>query len=139
MLFLCTGNYYRSRFAEEVFNARAPGLGLAWRAESRGLALEKLNPGPISVHTRRALAELQIALPESPRFPLAAAAEDFQRADHVIAVKAAEHQHLVARNFPDYLAKVEFWQVHDLDCAEPEEAIPHLLGHVTDLLARLRG
>lgn len=34
----------------------------------------------------------------------------------------------MARNFPEYLTKVEFWQVHDLDCAIPQEAIPHLLG-----------
>jgi hypothetical protein len=41
VLFLCTGNYYRSRFAEELFNHHAEHAGLAWIAESRGLALER--------------------------------------------------------------------------------------------------
>ena len=26
VLFLCTGNYYRSRYAEEMFNLIAPGM-----------------------------------------------------------------------------------------------------------------
>ena len=41
VLFLCTGNYYRSRFAEAVFNSVAARMGLSWRASSRGLALER--------------------------------------------------------------------------------------------------
>ena len=41
VLFLCTGNYYRSRFAEVLFNSVAGKLGLPWRASSRGLALER--------------------------------------------------------------------------------------------------
>ena len=39
VLFLCTGNYYRSRFAEVLFNHVAGERGLGWRAESRGLDL----------------------------------------------------------------------------------------------------
>ncbi|HEX3600375.1 MAG TPA: hypothetical protein VHU84_09555, partial [Lacipirellulaceae bacterium] len=51
VLFLCTGNYYRSRFAEIYFNWLAQQRGLAWSAESRGLALDDCNNGPISRHT----------------------------------------------------------------------------------------
>src|SRR5260370_39303693 len=39
VLFLCTGNYYRSRFAEVLFNSVAAKMGLPWRASSRGLGL----------------------------------------------------------------------------------------------------
>ena len=38
ILFLCTGNYYRSRYAEEIFNHMARNKGLPWRAFSRGAA-----------------------------------------------------------------------------------------------------
>ena len=38
VLFLCTGNYYRSRLAEELFNQRAHQLGLHWHASSCALA-----------------------------------------------------------------------------------------------------
>jgi protein-tyrosine-phosphatase len=37
VLFLCTGNYYRSRFAEALFNSVAGKMGLPCRASSRGL------------------------------------------------------------------------------------------------------
>ena len=38
ILFLCTGNYYRSRYAEEIFNHQAGRDGLAWHAFSRAVA-----------------------------------------------------------------------------------------------------
>jgi len=38
ILFLCTGNYYRSRYAEEIFNHLAKREDLPWRAFSRGAA-----------------------------------------------------------------------------------------------------
>jgi protein-tyrosine-phosphatase len=59
VLFLCTGNYYRSRFAEEYFNSKAREKGILHRASSRGLAenFERhKNPGPMSLD---ALSELR--------------------------------------------------------------------------------
>ncbi|HVJ67318.1 MAG TPA: hypothetical protein VM510_05000, partial [Caulifigura sp.] len=37
VLFLCTGNYYRSRFSEELFNSLAKQHNLDWSADSAGL------------------------------------------------------------------------------------------------------
>jgi protein-tyrosine phosphatase len=42
ILFLCTGNYFRSRFAEELFNRRAAHARIDWQAQSRALAIERL-------------------------------------------------------------------------------------------------
>ena len=57
VLFLCTGNYYRSRFAESLFNSVAGKMGLPWRASSRGLALERgvNNVGPMAAAAIKAL------------------------------------------------------------------------------------
>ncbi|WP_372478273.1 arsenate reductase/protein-tyrosine-phosphatase family protein [Nostoc mirabile] len=57
ILFLCTGNYYRSRFAEHLFNWLATKQGLDWQADSRGLALERgiNNVGAISRYALEAL------------------------------------------------------------------------------------
>jgi protein-tyrosine phosphatase len=60
VLFLCTGNYYRSRFAELLFNHLAAAKAAPWRAESRGLDPDPLNIGPISRHTRRSVQPSKI-------------------------------------------------------------------------------
>lgn len=139
ILFLCTGNYYRSRFAEILFNWHARERGLNWIADSRGLRLEPLNPGPISKYTLHALRELGISLEEPIRYPLPVLANDFQAAHHVVAVKEDEHRAMISQSFPDWLHRVEFWKVHDVDCAGPEIAIPELQQNVADLIERLAG
>ena len=63
VLFLCTGNYYRSRYAEEIFNHRARLEGLDWFSFSRAVAeaLFPQNVGPISPHALEALQKKGIA------------------------------------------------------------------------------
>ena len=62
VLFLCTGNYYRSRLAEVLFNSVAGRMGLPWRASSRGLALERgvHNVGPMAASAVKALEALGV-------------------------------------------------------------------------------
>ncbi len=136
ILFLCSGNYYRSRFAEIFFNHHAQQRGLPWRASSRGLALDPLNVGPISRYTVERLASQGIAV-EGDRFPLDVTQQDFDAAFHVVAVKEAEHRPLIRQRFPTILDRVEFWQVHDVDCAGPEVAMPPLEREVLGLMGRL--
>ncbi|MGE5194922.1 MAG: low molecular weight phosphatase family protein [Deltaproteobacteria bacterium] len=138
VLFLCTGNFYRSRFAEIYFNWLAPREHLPWRADSRGLALDPENYGPISIHTRRELDVLGIPLPEPLRDPRDAALCDFEAARLIVALKEAEHRRLMQSRFPSWAERVEYWHVHDLDCAGPGEALPQVKQHVEDLVTRLR-
>ncbi|HWB11699.1 MAG TPA: hypothetical protein VG826_20885 [Pirellulales bacterium] len=137
VLFLCTGNYYRSRFAEIFFNWHAQGRGTPWRAESRGLALVKENPGPLSCHTIARLAALSIPVEAYLRLPLAVTEDDFRSARHIVAVKEAEHRPLIASRFSAWVEQVEFWSVHDVDFAHANEAMPVLENEVLGLLARL--
>ena len=69
VLFLCSGNYYRSRFAEHFFNYHAKNDGLRWRADSRGIVGRHNNPGPISRYAVERLDELGIPLNGSLRYP----------------------------------------------------------------------
>jgi protein-tyrosine phosphatase len=137
VLFLCTGNYYRSRFAEIFFNWHASQRGLACRAESRGLALHASNVGPISRHALKYLQARGILSDACSRLPLAVSDADFVAAQRVIAVKEAEHRRLIEARFTKWRDRVEYWHVHDLDCALPGEAIPHLEQLVMQLLEQL--
>lgn len=139
VLFLCTGNYYRSRFAEAFFNDHAERRGLPWRAISRGLALTPINIGPLSSHTIERLTFHGIPVAADCRLPVDVTAADLAAADLVVAVKEAEHRPLVASRFPGLADRVEYWEVHDVDAARPEVAFPHLEREVLGLLDRLAG
>ena len=140
VLFLCTGNYYRSRFAEELFNHLAGRAGLDWVAASRGLALERghENHGPISAHARAALIDREIDLPEPIRDPQACAAADLAAAERVIALKEAEHRPYLRDRHPGWADRVTYWHVHDLDQAGPDEAMGEIAGLVARLVDELK-
>jgi protein-tyrosine phosphatase len=139
VLFLCTGNYYRSRHAEAVFNHHAASAGLGWRAASRGLAPEfgVNNVGPMSRATAARLAALGIPPEPYLRFPLRVTEDDLAAAGLVVALKEAEHRPLMAERFPAWVERAEYWAVHDVDAATPDEALPEIERRVADLVARL--
>src|SRR5437879_12996871 len=94
VLFLCTGNYYRSRFAEVLFNSVAGKMGLPWRASSRGLALERgvHNVGPMAVAAIKALEARGLrGIADLARLPMQVTADDFEVAGWVVALWEADH------------------------------------------------
>jgi len=140
LLFLCTGNYYRSRFAELWFNHRAEREELDWRATSGGLGLvPERNSGCISQFTRTRLAERGVRLEEPVRFPVASTVEDLRRAERIIAMKRAEHEPLLRLRFPDDHLRVEYWQIDDVDCELPDCALEKLEQQVERLILELAG
>src|ERR1700759_1914823 len=103
VLFLCTGNYYRSRFAEILFNSVAGKMGLPWRATSRGLALERgvNNIGPMAASALKALATMGVRADDATsRMPIQATSGDFAMAELIVALKHAEHLPLMQERFP---------------------------------------
>lgn len=140
VLFLCTGNYYRSRFAEELFNHLAERENLPWRAFSRAAADRGVleNTGPISRFALEGLQALGIFPRCAERFPQPCSLADFSQADVVIGLKEAEHRSMIECRFPAMADRVLYWQVDDIDVAQPRDALPHLTQLVTNLIAKLR-
>jgi protein-tyrosine phosphatase len=137
VLFLCTGNYYRSRFAEILFNSVAGKMGLPWQASSKGLALERgvNNVGPMAVEAITALEALGVYAGDAvTRLPAQVTTDDLERADCVVALKQAEHLPLLQERFPAWAEKVEFWQVDDAP-----EALGLIEQEVMGLVARILG
>jgi protein-tyrosine phosphatase len=135
VLFLCTGNYYRSRYAEILFNSVAGKMSLPWKASSRGLALERgvNNVGPMAVPAVKALEARGLhAVAEFARFPIQVTVQDLEMAHWIVALKEAEHLPLLQERFPVFTEKVEFWHVDDAP-----EVLAQIEREIMDLAARL--
>src|SRR2546426_528451 len=103
VLFLCTGNYYRSRYAEVLFNSVAGKMNLPWMASSRGLVLERgvNNVGPMASSAIKVLEAAGLrAAPEFGRYPIQVTVDDFEAAHWIVALKEAEHLPLLQECFP---------------------------------------
>jgi protein-tyrosine phosphatase len=124
VLFICTGNYYRSRYAEIYFNHIVSKTDLGWKAFSRGLeASAGRNEGPISTFTLRRLADQGILLSEPIRFPMQLEEKDLQDAGLIIAVNRVEHQPMMKKYFPAWAERATYWDVSDLDVTDSESAL----------------
>ena len=139
ILFLCTGNYYRSRFAEELFNSLATERLPAWKAVSRALAIDRgfQNHGPISIHALNELARRNLFLTHPIREPLQCMEVDLADADHIIALKEEEHRPQLEKSFPIWTDRVEYWHIHDVDQASPEESLGAIFSQVDRLILEL--
>lgn len=139
ILFICTGNYYRSRYAEVYFNHLASKMGLDWKADSRGLeATAGRNVGPISIFALKRLAYQGLTFNEPFRFPLQLEEKDLQTAGLIIAINRVEHQPMLEKQFPAWAEKVEYWDVADLDVIDSENALSAIEGKIHALMEDVR-
>ncbi len=125
VVFICTGNYYRSRFSEYLFNALAKERGLYSRATSRGLKTWTVgaHEGPFSEFAAYRLTALDIPF-DHRRFPLQLSEVDLEDADLVVALKRAEHHAMMVEQFPKWADRITYWHIDDMDCATADEALP---------------
>ncbi|AFY99261.1 low molecular weight phosphatase family protein [Calothrix sp. PCC 6303] len=139
ILFLCTGNYYRSRFAEHLFNHQANQEGLDWLADSRGLALERgaNNVGKMSHYAVAALRRKGIVLGEDERLPQQLQLIDLKTSVRIIALDKSEHLPLMQERFPQWADKIEYWLVHDIDKTAANEALVQIEMNILDLIRQL--
>jgi protein-tyrosine phosphatase len=139
VLFLCTGNYYRSRFAELLWNHMERESPSGWHAESRGLctALGLGNVGPISQHAVRGLRARGIELGQPIRSPLQVEGGDFADSERVVAMSAPEHRKMVLDQFPSFAHVVEYWDIDDVDLCAPEPALEKLANRIDALRAEV--
>lgn len=137
ILFVCTGNYYRSRFAEEYFNYLAKKRGLNWEASSKGLSqnMPSLNnPGPISIHALEALKQRGVIGKAVNRYPRPIEKADFTRNDRIIAMSEIEHRPMLEARYLAHCQKVEYFEVGDLPLEKPKEAMNKIAGLIEELV-----
>lgn len=137
MLFLCTGNYYRSRFAEHFFNEQARKRQLAWQATSRGLQPSLENLGFMSRHALDRLNSLGMAPREPLRLPKDLQSSDLMTAELIIAMNEVEHRPLMAARFPEWTERIRYWRIYDLDVADADSGLAAIENAVLALLDEL--
>ena len=125
VVFICTANFYRSRFSEYLFNALAKEQGLQWRATSRGLKTWTVaaHEGSIAEFTAYRLTAMGVPF-DGQRFPIQLSDVDLENADLVVAVKKAEHHAMMVEQFPKWADTIQYWHVDDMDCATADESLP---------------
>ncbi len=140
VLFICTGNYYRSRFAEAVFNHLAEARGLPWRAFSRGLAIHLVPPEfLLSPHTHEHLAAREIDVRHTAPGRAQLSEEDLSSAEIVVALKDDEHRPMIRTQFPDWEDRIIFWDIADQPEQRPNEGLAATERMVERLIADLEG
>jgi protein-tyrosine phosphatase len=141
LLFVCTANYYRSRFAELYCNFLAERMGLGVRADSAGLEMARwrdYNPGELSVHALRELEAQGIEVAQPPRAPRQFSPSMLEGDVRLIAMSEVEHRPMMQRLFPEVLAQTEFWSVEDVEYVEPAIALRNIRESVARCLESYR-
>ncbi|WP_417443404.1 low molecular weight phosphatase family protein [Joostella sp.] len=138
ILFICTGNYYRSRFAEILFDHLVEKEGLPYNSYSKGLRLSKRNKGPLSVYTTAYLKDHNIDSSYLLRMPIPVSRQDFDYYDRIIAMDEKEHRQLMKQFFPEQENNIEYWSFADDYIEDPKLVLPKLETKVRDFVNQLK-
>lgn len=136
-LFLCTGNFYRSRHAEAWFNYKACEHGLHWWAESRGFR-PHLSSEDLSHWAADRLDRSGIARSLTPTKPAKFTTEYLANSTFVIAMREAEHASMRRRDFPKWTNRIRYWDISETDKIAPETELPKIGSEVDNLVRNLR-
>ncbi len=143
VLFLCTGNYFRSRFSQALFqqlieiNPATGGL----QVDSAGLKVDPSsgNVGPMAPEAISALQDRGVTVdPASLAEPKQVTEADLDAADEVVAVDEAAHPPMVQQQFPAWENRIRFWTVKDLGEEDGFDPIAQLEHRVQQLFDELK-
>lgn len=137
--FVCMGNYYRSRLAEELAVYYANQAGVELGVDSGGLSdvANSLNPGPIARAVIQFLSEKDLQPLDMQRYPKRCDFDAVHAADIIVCTDADEQLRLFKQEFPDYTDRIIEWRARDKH-DDPWLQTPNLIDkHVQALIKEL--
>ncbi len=134
-MFICTGNYYRSRYAEIIFNHTATEYGLGLTSFSRGFQ-ESTRTAPISPNALNRLQDRRILI-DQVRYPIKLSPSDLALAQRIILMDEQEHRSMLESQFGEWSDYVEYWNIQDVEYEAPESALDRLERKVDLLISNL--
>ena len=133
VLFIRSGNIYRSRYAEAYLNHVARSQGLSIQAKPRGLTVHIVEIGT-SPHVIERMKAMGISLSCMAPDKIALTEEDLREATIIIALKDEEHRPMLEQRFPSWADRIIYWDIGDVGEMTPQEALSKIEQHVSDLL-----
>jgi protein-tyrosine phosphatase len=134
ILFVCTGNYYRSRFAEDYFNWQARNSTLPWRAISRGFQPKPGRTG-MDPDARQQLTLRGVPNNGTVSDPQLLMEQDLLGSDYVVVLDEEEHRPMMAKQFPGLVVRnLYYWHIHD-----SKEACTAMAVKIDGLVKQLKG
>lgn len=136
VLFICSGNFYRSRYAEAVFNHIAPHVIPGWSAISRGFK-PHLATEDLSYLARERLQEKGIPLNHTAEKPCKLSREDLEESTVIVSLLESQHRPLMRTHFPEFEDVSLYWEVYDIEDQPAEISLSLIDENVTQLIAEL--
>jgi len=138
VLFICTGNYSRSRFAEALFDVCSEAGGTALESVFTRTGDSSRRWRPVESHRigpGRTRDRISRRPPDATR-GVSLTEVDLARAHRIVALKRDERHPMMLdadRTFRFWADRITYWAVHDIDAAEPEQALAEIEILVGDL------
>ena len=124
ILFVCTANIYRSRFAEEVFNSLAINRGASLRAFSAGLKVGEYTTRKIYYPALEQLERYNITPQRENDLSTHIDELDLDEYDKIICMDEPEHRPMVEQNMNLKGREVVYWNIVDIPEEESRISLP---------------
>lgn len=147
--FVCTGNYYRSRFAEAVFNFLSKECGESHIAKSRGLNISAADKtareyGELSPYTKNKMDDLEIPRNLTSKKRKSISKKDLDEFDIIVIMDRSEHFKMVKefigedKDMIEAAKNFKYWAIKDVSDWEPEETLGAILANVNKFFNEVR-
>lgn len=123
VMFVCTGNYFRSKFCECYLNAISKSKDTTYYSCGIDVTYPG-NIGEVSVHTKSYLMELGIDFSTSTKDDISV--YDLDEFDTIYVMNLEEHYHFMNSRYPQFMSKCIFLDFKDIFDEKPRVILDNI-------------